>query len=380
LGAHAHVHALGISLLQHARLALVAMAGPVSIIVRSMGRSVLGRALASIDAQQLRPREVIVVAACGATHPPLPAMHPSINVRLVLPPEGISRLPRAQAANVGLDAATSDWIGFLDDDDELLPQHLATLVPVAIEGFNARGAAARLVYALSQGVDEQGHLTDVYGRSFTWVKFWASTIMTIMSALFHRSLFADGCRVDEQLDIHEDWDFWLQCAQRTQFQYLEQVTSLWHGAVGESGCGFGANQDSARYIAGQERVVEKWRPVREQVLAKIAEASHQAVAARAKGDLPTAIGLCQAVLRQDPENINAANLLGMISLQRGDLVSAHQLLTVAVANSPPHFGLYFNMGLVEEARGNAVAARGWFEKGLAMNPAHPGLKQKLADI
>ncbi len=354
------------------------MLAPVSIIVRSMGRNVLTRALASIDAQQLRPREVIVVAASGAGHPPLPAMHSSISVRLVMPPDGVQHLPRARAANVGLDAATSDWIGFLDDDDELLPQHLATLVPAATKAFAARGAAGRLVYALAQGVDEHGNQTDVYGRSFTWVKFWASTIMTIMSALFHRSLLAEGCRVDEQLDIHEDWDFWLQCAQRTQFQYIEQVTSLWHGAVGNSGCGFGANEDSARYVAGQERVKEKWRPVREQVLARIAEASRQAVAARTRGDLPAAIRLCQDVLRQDPENVNAANLLGMISLQRGDLVSAHQLLTVAIANSPPHFGLFYNMGLVEEARGNAAAARSWFEKGLALNPTHAGLQQKLA--
>jgi tetratricopeptide (TPR) repeat protein len=343
-----------------------------------MGRASLQRALASIDAQETLPREVVVVAACGPAHPPLPAMNPAVQVRLVMPPPPQDRLPRAMAANAGLDAASSEWIGFLDDDDELLPNHLATLVPAALEAHTRLGKDGRLTYALSQGVDAAGVNTDVYGRSFTRVKFWESTILTIMSALFHRSLLADGCRVDETLSLHEDWDFWLQCAQRTRFQYIEKTTSLWHGAEGESGCGFGANHDEARYVSAQDVVRRKWAAEREAALTQIAEASRQAVAANAAGDQMSAIRLSQFVLKQDPENVNAANLLGMITLQRGDLVSAHQLLTVAVANAPPHFGLFYNMGLVEEARGNAAMARSWFKKGLALNPAHAGLQRKLA--
>lgn len=356
------------------------MQAPVSLIVRSMGRASLKRALASIDAQEMLPREVVVVAACGPVHPALPAMNPAIQFRLVMPPPPLDRLPRAMAANAGLDAATSDWIGFLDDDDELLPNHFSTLMPAVLGAFAKVGNEGRLAYALSQGVDASGANTDVYGRSFTRVKFWESTILTIMSAVFHRSLLTDGCRVDESLALHEDWDFWLQCAQHTGFHYVEKVTSLWHGAEGESGCGFGANHDHAQYVGAQDIIKRKWAAARDAALAQIAEASRQAVAANAAGDLPTAIRMCQFVLRQDPENITAANLLGMLSLQRGDVVSAHQLLTVAVANSPPHFGLCFNMGLVEEARGNKPAARSWFEKGLALNPAHAGLQRKLAQL
>lgn len=351
---------------------------PVTLIVRSMGRASLARALASVDAQETPPREVIVVAACGPAHPALPAMNPAIQVRLVMPPPSLDRLPRAMAANAGLDAATSEWIGFLDDDDELLPNHFSTLMPVALGAFAKLGNDARLAYALSQGVDANGANTDVYGRSFTRVKFWESTILTIMSAVFHRSLLSEGCRVDESLALHEDWDFWLQCAQRTGFQYVEKITCRWHGAEGESGCGFGTNHDHARYVAAQDIVKRKWAGARDAAIAQITEASRQAIAANAAGDLPTAIRLCQFVLRQDPENVTAANLLGMLSLQRGDLTSAHQLLSAAMANSPPHFGLYYNMGLVEEARGNKPAARSWFKKGLALNPQHAGLQRKLA--
>lgn len=42
---------------------------PVSVLVRSMGRPVLANALASIAAQTYAALEVVVVAACGDSHP-----------------------------------------------------------------------------------------------------------------------------------------------------------------------------------------------------------------------------------------------------------------------------------------------------------------------
>ena len=350
---------------------------PVSIVVRSMDRPTLSRALASIIAQTVKPREIIVVAACGRQHRALSIATDGIVVRLVLPSDGKERLPRAEAANAGLRAATSEWIGFLDDDDELLPNHLVSLLPAAQAALTRKDAARRVTYALTQGVDAEGKNTDVYGRSFTRVKIWESTIMTIMSALVHRSLITDGCAFDETLPIHEDWDFWIQCAQKTDFHYVETITSVWHGAEGDSGCGFGANLHDARYREVQQLVQAKWKTTRENTLSKIAQVSREAVVANSRGDVAMAIKLSQTVLRQDPENVNAANLLGIISMHRGDLVSAHQLLTVAIKNGTPHFGLFYNMGLIEDARGQSGQAQEWYRKAHALNSEHPDLHRKL---
>ena len=108
------------------------MAPRVSVIVRSMDRPTLSRALASIALQNHPDIEVIVVAACGAGHGELdPSAHP-FALRLV---RSEAPLARAAAANTGLAACRGQRIIFLDDDDEWLPGHLA-----ALEG--ALGAAS----------------------------------------------------------------------------------------------------------------------------------------------------------------------------------------------------------------------------------------------
>lgn len=349
---------------------------PVGVVIRSMDRPTLTRALDSVSAQRSRPAEIIVVAACGSGHRPLPHVHPDIQSRLVFAPDG-SRLSRPKAGNAGLRATKASWIAFLDDDDEYLPDHLETLWPVAQRFFAAQHTLGRLVYSLAQGILPNGDKADVYGRSFSFVKIWENTILHTMNAIFHRSLLDDGVAFDESFDIHEDWDFWLQCSQKTGFTFVEKPTTLWHGEEGESGCGFGSNLDKPRYAQMQRQVQDKWAKIREQTLSRISQLSREASAAHAQGDVASATRLCQIVLRQDPENVNAANLLGMISLHRGDLLSAHQLMTVAITHAPPHFGLMYNMGLIEEARGDAAAARSWLEKALDLNPAHEGLRRKL---
>jgi hypothetical protein len=350
---------------------------PVSIVIRSMDRPTLGRAVRSALNQTMPPQEIVVVAACGRDHSPIDFSTPQTTVRLVFGDEGSARLPRPKAGNVGIDAVSQPWINFLDDDDEFLPHHLATLWPPAERSFAASQHAARLVYSVAQGVDASGRKTDCYGRSFSLVKIWENTILHTMNALFHRSLVDEGCRFDETLDVLEDWDFWIQCAMKTGFAFCDTVTSIWHGDEGESGCGFGSNANGDIYSTAQRRVQAKWATERAEIEARIRQARLDAHAAFRAGDVTAAGRLGRSVLLADPENADMANLLGMILLQRGDAESALQLLRVAHAQLPNNPGLCLNLGLAEEQAGRPAMAQQWFARGLAIDPAHPALLRRV---
>src|SRR5690349_16947859 len=117
----------------------------VSIIIRSMGRDCLANAVASVAQQTHRPLELVVVDATGGAHPRLPGLPTLTRVRLV---DVGRRLPRPAAANVGLDHAEGEWIGFLDDDDFLEPTHVARLLARASEPDRPK-----LVHAQLWGLD-----------------------------------------------------------------------------------------------------------------------------------------------------------------------------------------------------------------------------------
>ena len=78
----------------------------ISVLIRSMDRPTLARALQSIAIQDAAlDIEVVVVAACGSSHRALPERCGPHALRLVVQDE---RLSRADAANRALDSARGD--------------------------------------------------------------------------------------------------------------------------------------------------------------------------------------------------------------------------------------------------------------------------------
>ena len=55
----------------------------------------------------------------------------------------------------------------------------------------------------------------------------------IHAMLFERSLLSKGCRFDENFEIYEDWDFWLQLNQHTEFYHNNIITAYYRDG-GES--------------------------------------------------------------------------------------------------------------------------------------------------
>lgn len=218
----------------------------LSVIIRSMDRPTLGDALASL-AGQTHPRlEAVVVNAKGGEHSPLPMAGPGREFRLI--GQGGPAQGRAAACNLGLQAVRGEWVLFLDDDDLLLPDHLARLLTALLGQSGA--SPCRAAYAGVQ-VEE---CAEVYDRPYDKAALLAANFLPIHAVLFARSLLDEGCAVSTALPLFEDWDFWLQIASRTDYLHVPGVSAIYRRALGASLHA----QDDARRAAALVTFYRRW--------------------------------------------------------------------------------------------------------------------------
>ena len=227
----------------------------VSVICRTVGRVTLTEALASIAEQTHREIEVVLVnAACADLNALLPPSFP-LPVNLV---RGEAKLPRSDAANAGLDASAGDFLLFLDDDDWIAPAHITNLLST-LEAQPQTGVA----YSSVRKVSATGELVGIdFDQDFDPVLLMRDNFIPIHSALFRKSLLVHNCRFDTELEVYEDWDFWIQLSQYTNFQHVEGITAFYReGGDSKTDASTIDDRFSTDNILGisRVRVYEKWK-------------------------------------------------------------------------------------------------------------------------
>lgn len=343
----------------------------VSVIVRSSARATLEEALASIGAQGYRQLEAIVVAASGPDHPPLAPRAGPHPLRLVASAVSLSR---PQAANAGIDAAQGDWITFLDDDDAMLPGHVAGLVAA-----QRSAAGARLVYTLALGRFADGR-RESWGKPYSLSELYERNFIHLSTALFARSLLADGCRFDEAFEIMQDWDFFLQCAQRTRFHFEPRQTFEWRVDLGSSGTGVAGNQDPARFARFRDAIYAKWSAPRQALAARVKQLLEDAAANLRLGDFGSAEARCRQALAASPGDPWALNTLALVYRSTGRLPDAEVAQAYAVAVRPNNPSLLYNLAEIHRARGDLARARDCARRALELAPDFAPAQALLAAI
>ncbi|MBK7002147.1 MAG: glycosyltransferase [Rhodoferax sp.] len=225
----------------------------VTVIVRSIDRSELQTALDSIAAQTYTCIDVLLVNAKGPDHRDVGAVCGRFPQRMV----GCGTpMGRSRAANFGLQHANGDCIIFLDDDDWFLPHHIEALV-VALQQNPLAGAAYSSVECVRSDNSGKQQRTYLFNQPFDRTRLLVENYIPMHAILFRRSLLDTGCRVDEHLDVYEDWDFWMQLAQHADFVFLEPIGAVYR--IGP-GSGFGINADAQEVTRGLAMLFQKWRP------------------------------------------------------------------------------------------------------------------------
>lgn len=226
----------------------------VSIVVRSTGRPELSMALDSIAGQTYDNIEVIVVDVLGTNRLGVEDYCGRFPLRTACADR---QLPRAEAANVGLDAVSADCahIMFLDDDDWLLPDHVQRLCDALAPSTDARAAYAGVLCLepLADGGFEQIYK---FNEPYDATRLLLENYLPIHAVLFDRGLLSETLRFDEALDLYEDWDFWIQLSQLTPVIHVDRFTAVYRIAEGS---GFGVRDNDPTIVTGRRVVVDKWR-------------------------------------------------------------------------------------------------------------------------
>ena len=226
----------------------------VSILIRSMDRDFLSEALDSVALQTYPNIEVVVVAAVSG-HRPLPPRCGPFNLRLVTTD---APLLRSRCANRAMEHAHGSFFLFLDDDDWLMPGHIARLAHASALQPNALA-----IYTGISLVDLEGKpMGQTFDLPFDAIRQMAGNLMPIHAVLFSAKVLARGCHFDESLDRYEDWDFWLQLAKLAPMVHLPGVSGAYR--IHESS---GVHSDAGAAGAASADIYQKWETVwsREQI-------------------------------------------------------------------------------------------------------------------
>lgn len=173
----------------------------LSVVIPTRARHhFLKQAVASVLAQSLPPKEIIVVDDGEGAKEAVGHMHPSVTVL-----DNRQRGP-VPARNMGVRHASGEVICFLDDDDWFTDE---TYFAAASQAF-ARGAAfcyADGILAFDDGRQSLPFAFDADAKTLT-----RDNTILISGVMFRRSLHQELGGFDEALPFYWDWDWYLRVA------------------------------------------------------------------------------------------------------------------------------------------------------------------------
>ncbi|GEM_PF-631479 len=226
----------------------------ISVVIPTHNRAdMLERAIRSALAQTLRPLEILVVddASTDNTH--------EVVERLSRLPEGnILHYLRnekggsaARTRNRGVKEARGDYIGFLDDDDEWLPEKLEK----QYAQLRRDGPALNLdgFYQIVHGQREYVAGTDEFARiDYSRGFHYYYRLIATTGWLVNRQILLDVGMFDESFPIWEDWELGLRISQRYPVTHRPEALHLYHRDRP-----FGLTEIRSAWLPTLERLIAK---------------------------------------------------------------------------------------------------------------------------
>lgn len=198
----------------------------IAIIVRTKDRHhLLTRSLQSLAEQKRLADEIIVVNDGGVAIDNVVSEFSDLNIHLI---DNATNQGRARAGNQGVLATDSDVIGFLDDDDRFLPDHLQRLEKAMLH-FDAKVAysGCRLLKRdmLGDKVILQEKAIGQFNDPYKAERLRYENYIPLINLLIDRALWQNVGGFDESFEVFEDWDVLLRLSTHTFFYHVNRITT-----------------------------------------------------------------------------------------------------------------------------------------------------------
>jgi glycosyltransferase involved in cell wall biosynthesis len=137
-----------------------------------------------------------------------------------------SNVGASAARNLGIAEARGDLIGFLDVDDEWLPEKTARQV----DCFQAASEKVGLVYCGIREVSPKWPAVDRIPehRGDLFETLRVVNVLRTSGVMARREVFDKVGGFDHSLPARHDWDLWLRIAQHYLVDYIPDVGVLYH--------------------------------------------------------------------------------------------------------------------------------------------------------
>ena len=197
----------------------------VSVVIPCFNRiKTLSRSIDSVVNQTYKPSEIIIVddGSTDGTRDFILNSYPNIKY-FFQPKKGVS-----SARNKGIRESSSDWVAFLDSDDEWLPQKLEKQI-------NQLGKHSEIFIShtneiwIRNGVRvNQMKKHQKYG-GYIFDKCLDICRISPSSVLIHKKVLKDVGVFDETLQVCEDYDLWLRITSKYSVLFEKELLIVKYG-------------------------------------------------------------------------------------------------------------------------------------------------------
>ena len=226
----------------------------ISVVIPTYNRSkFLNRSIKSVLNQTLQPEEIIVVDN-GSTDDTCDMISKNFsNICYIYhDKKGVSA-----ARNEGIKISKSNWVSFLDSDDEWMKDKLLLQKEYILKNPNVKFLHTNEIWFKNGKHLNQKKIHKKYG-GYIFENCLKLCCISPSSTLIKKKLFDKIGYFDENFEVCEDYELWLRASSKIKIHFLEDKLTIKHGGHDEQLSKKYWGMDRFRIMAIEKNILNNW--------------------------------------------------------------------------------------------------------------------------